>query len=148
MVTKNGILVLDLYDKLLGFLIKKGNKKKAKLIVNRAFFLVSNKTGYSMAFLLFKLFSKLNVFVEAKKVSVRRRSHIVPFSLGLKRRSYLIIKWLIKAILENNDNISISDKMAKEIFLLIKTKKAKSLKFRNFNNTVALANRSNIHYRW
>ena len=122
MKNKNSILILNLYNKLLGFMIKKGNKNKAKSIIDKAFFLVSKKTGYSMAFLLFKLFSKLNVFVEAKTVSVRRRSHIVPFSLGLKRRSYLIIKWLIKAVLENKEKISISNKIAKEIFFLIKTK--------------------------
>ena len=145
---KNNIISLNLYNKLLGFLIKKGNKNRAKFIIDKAFFLVSRKTGYSMAFLLFKLFSKLNVFVEAKTVRIKRRSHIVPFSLGLKRRSYLIIKWLIKSVLENTKKISISNKIAREIFLLIKTKNSKALKLRNLNNTLALANRSNIHYRW
>lgn len=148
MKLKKKIFILNLYNKLLGFLIKKGKKNKAKYIIDKAFFLVSKKTGFSMSFLLLKLFSKLNVFVEAKTVRIRRRSHIVPFSLGLKRRSYLIIKWLTKSVLENNEKISMVKKLAKEIFMLIKTKNAKSLRFRNLNNTLALANRSNIHYRW
>ena len=148
MKLKKKIFILNLYNKLLGFLIKKGKKNKAKFIIDKAFFLVSKKTGFSMSFLLLKLFSKLNVFVEAKTVRIRRRSHIVPFSIGLKRRSYLIIKWLIKSVSENNEKISMVKKIAKEIFLLIKTKNAKSLRFRNLNNALALANRSNIHYRW
>jgi len=142
------ILILNLYNKLIGFLTKKGNKKRAKHIVNTAFLIVSKKTKHSISFILFKLFSKLNVFIEAKKIRIRRRFFIVPFSLSLQRRSYLIIKWLIKSVLENDKKISISLKLAKEIFLLIKTKNSKALGFKNLNNTQALTNRSNIHYRW
>ena len=139
---------MNLYNKLLGFLIKRGKKNKAKQVLNKAFFLVSEKTGHSMSYILFKVFLKLNVFVEAKTVRVKRRSHIVPFSLGLKRRSYLIIKWLIKSILENEKKITSSHKIAEEILCLINNSQSKAIKLRNLNNNLSLANRSNIHYRW
>jgi ribosomal protein S7 len=139
---------MNLYNKLLGFLIKKGKKNKAKQVLNKAFFLISEKTGYSMAYILFKVFLKLNVFVEAKTVRVKRRSHIVPFSLGLKRRSYLIMKWLIKSIVENQKKINSSHKIAEEILCLINNSQSKAIKLRNLNNNLSLANRSNIHYRW
>ena len=139
---------MNLYNKLLGFLIKRGKKNKAKQVLNKAFFLVSEKTGHSMAYILFKVFLKLNVFVEAKTVRVKRRSHIVPFSLGLKRRSYLIIKWLIKSILKNEKKITSSHKIAEEILCLINNSQSKAIKLRNMNNNLSLANRSNIHYRW
>ena len=58
MKLKKKIFILNLYNKLLGFLIKKGKKNKAKFIIDKAFFLVSKKTGFSMSFLLLKLFSK------------------------------------------------------------------------------------------
>ena len=137
-----------MYNKFLGFLIKKGNKKKAKQILNKAFLMVSKETGKSMAFLLFKLFLKLNIFVEAKNVRIKRRFHVVPFSLSLNRRSYLIIKWLIKAVSENKKKISFINKIAEEILLIINNGNSKALNFRNLNNKLALANRANIHFRW
>jgi ribosomal protein S7 len=85
-----------LYTKLLGFLIKKGKKKTAKTILDRAFLIISAKTGLSIGYILLKVFLNLNTFVEARTIRVKRSSYIVPFSLSLKRRSYLIIKWLIK----------------------------------------------------
>jgi len=141
-------LKINLYNKLLGFLIKKGNKIKAKKIIDSAFLEVSKKTGHSLSFLLFKLFFKLNIFVESKTIRVKRSSFIVPFSINLKRRSYLIIKWFMKIIVENKKKISISDKISEEIFLILKTPSSKVLKLRALNNMQALSNRSNIHFRW
>jgi ribosomal protein S7 len=141
-------LKINLYNKLLGFLIKKGNKIKAKKIIDDAFLEVSKKTGHSLSFLLFKLFFKLNIFVESKTIRVKRSSFIVPFSINLKRRSYLIIKWFMKIIVENKKKISISQKIAEEIFLILKTPSSKVLKLRSLNNMQALSNRSNIHFRW
>ena len=141
-------LKINLYNKLLGFLIKKGNKIKAKKIIDSAFLEVSKKTGHSLSFLLFKLFCKLNIFVESKTIRVKRSSFIVPFSISLKRRSYLIIKWFMKIIIENKKKISISQKIAEEIFLILKTPSSKVLKLRALNNMQALSNRSNIHFRW
>lgn len=141
-------LKINLYNKLLGFLIKKGNKIKAKKIIDNAFLQVSKKTGHSLSFLLFKLFFKLNIFVESKIIKVKRSSFIVPFSINLKRRSYLIIKWFMKIVLENKKKISVSEKIAEEIFLILKTPSSKVLKLRAVNNMQALSNRSNIHFRW
>ena len=148
MLKTQNSLKTNLYNKLLGFLIKKGNKLKAKKIIDTAFLQVSKKTGHSLSFLLFKLFYKLNIFVESKTIRVKRSSFIVPFSINLKRRSYLIIKWFMKVVLENKKKTSISEKIAEEIFLILKTPSSKVLKLRALNNTQALANRSNIHFRW
>jgi len=148
MLKTQNSLKTNLYNKLLGFLIKKGNKLKAKKIIDTAFLQVSKKTGHSLSFLLFKLFYKLNIFVESKTIRVKRSSFIVPFSINLKRRSYLIIKWFMKVVLENKKKTSISKKIAEEIFLILKTPSSKVLKLRTLNNTQALANRSNIHFRW
>ena len=78
------ILRKNLYSKLLGFFIKKGKKVKSKKILDNAFFLVSKKTGFSFCYILYTLFLKLNIFVEAKKVRIKRRSVVVPFSISLK----------------------------------------------------------------
>ena len=138
----------SLYHKFLGFLIKKGNKIKAKRILDTAFLQLSKRTGHSFSFLLFKLFSKLNIFVESKTIKNKRRSYQVPFSIDLDRRAYLTIKWLMKVTLENKKQVAIADKIAEEIYLILKTSSSKVLKLRSINTAQALANRSNIHFRW
>lgn len=138
----------NLYGKFLGFLIKKGNKISAKSILNQAFFRVSKKTGLSLSNILLRLFLKLNSFVEVKRVRVRRSSHLVPFSIRLKRRYYLTIKWLLQSIKDDTRKVSMSEKLFLEISNTIKKLPSRSVKLRNLNISQALANRSNIHYRW
>jgi len=138
----------NLYNNFLGFLIKKGNKIGAKNILTTAFLMVSKKTGYSLQTLILKVFLKLNSFVEVKRVRVKRSSHLVPFSIRLKRRSYLIIKWLMQAVKEDTRKVSMSEKLFVEISNTIKKSPSRSVKLRNFNISQALSNRSNIHYRW
>lgn len=139
---------INLYKKLLGFLIKKGNKVKAKKILDKTFFILSKKTKMAAPILLIKLFKILNVFVETKTISLRRRKQIVPFSIGLKRRSYLIIKWLMEAVKKNRQQIPIHEKIVIEILLVIKNSNSYALKMKNINNSQALSNRSNLHFRW
>lgn len=137
-----------LYNKLLGVLTKQGNKTAAVKIINSAFLKVSKSTTLSMNKILLKLFLKLNSFIEVKKVRVKRSFHLVPFQITLKRRSYLIIKWLMQVIKTDSRNISISDKLAFEIEHTLKSENSKLLSLQTLNTTLALANRSNIHYRW
>ena len=137
-----------LYNKLIGFITKKGKKTNSLKIVNEAFFKVSANTNLSMQKIVLKLFLKLNSFVEVKKVRVKRSFHLVPFQIPLKRRSYLIIKWLMQAIKSDKRNVTTVEKLAFEIEQTLKTETSKSLKLRNLNITTALANRSNLHYRW
>ena len=142
------ILRKNLYSKLLGFFIKKGKKVKSKKILDNAFFLVSKKTGVSFCYILYTLFLKLNIFVEAKKVRIKRRSVVVPFSISLKRRSYLVTKWLMQSVLQNEGRILTEIKLFEEILKVLTNSSSKSLKMKSLNNSQALANRSNIHYRW
>lgn len=138
-----------LYTKLLGFLIKKGNKKKAKNILDKAFLNISSKTGLSMNYLLIKVFLNLSTFVEARTVRIKRSSYIVPFSLSLKRRSYLIIKWLIVAALLNKKRLPFVKKLQQEVVLILKKhSSSQALKLKKLNNTKANSNRANIHFRW
>jgi len=138
-----------LYTKLLGFLIKKGKKKKAKTILDRAFLIISSKTGLSIGYILLKVFLNLNTFVEARTIRVKRSSYIVPFSLSLKRRSYLIIKWLITASLLNKKRIPFVNKIQQEVVLILKKHlSSQALKLKKINNNKANSNRANIHFRW
>jgi len=137
-----------LYHKLIGFIAKKGNKNSSLKIVNDAFFKVSTNTNLPMHIIVLQLFLKLNSFVEVKRVRVKRSFHLVPFQITLKRRSYLIVKWLMQAVKSDKRNIPTVAKLAFEIEQTLKTDSSKSLKLRNLNLTTALSNRSNLHYRW
>ena len=85
----------NLYYKLLGVLTKKGNKNAAKNILDKTFLKLSLKTNTNLQKLFLQIFIKLNSFVEVKNVRVRRASHMVPFSINLKRRSYLILLMVV-----------------------------------------------------
>jgi ribosomal protein S7 len=140
----------SLYLIFLGFLIKKGNIKSAKKILNKALQLVLLKIKISKELLLLKLFKELNCFVELKKIRIKRRFVLVPFAANFKRRTYLVTKWLIEAILKKkNLQKSLAEKLAIELQLLYQTPLlAYSYKLKMLNIKKALSNRSNIHYRW
>ena len=139
---------INLYNKILGFLIKKGKKVKSLNLLNSALSKICNITKKPIHYLLTKLFIFLNVFVETKTVRIRRSVHIVPFPLNLKRRRYLILKWLFFVVNRNKEKISFSEKFIKEILFILKKKKSEVFKLHSSNNSKALLNRSNIHYRW
>jgi small subunit ribosomal protein S7 len=138
----------NLYNKVINFFTKKGNKVKATNLVNSAFDKVSKSTGLSFNAILTKLYLKLNSFVEIKKIKVRRGFHLVPFPISHKRSTYLMIKWLLQAIKNDNRKVPVSDKLFLEINQTISSSSSKSLDIKNSNITQVLANRSNIHFRW
>jgi small subunit ribosomal protein S7 len=138
----------NLYNKIINFFTKKGNKVKATNLVNSAFDKISKSTGLSFNEILTKLYLKLNSFVEIKKIKVRRGFHLVPFPISHKRSTYLMIKWLLQAIKNDNRKVPVSDKLFLEINQTISSSSSKSLDIKNSNITQVLANRSNIHFRW
>jgi len=109
-----------LYKKFLGFLIKEGNKTGAKYILDKTFIIVSKSTGKPAHVSMLKLFLILNSFVEVKKVRIGRRSLLVPFSVNLKRRAYLIVKWLMQSIKENKKNLLYPCVLQKKFYMFFK----------------------------
>ena len=137
-----------LYTNFLGYLTKKGNKISAQNILDNAFLKVSKVANLSTFSILTIIFIKLNVFVEVKKVRIKRSTHIVPFATSFKRKSYLIIKWIMESVSEDKRRVAMSEKLATEFLSILKNKLSKSLKKKNSNIIQALNNRSNIHFRW
>ena len=139
---------INLYKKILGFLVKKGKKSKTLNLLNLAFSKICNIIRRPLHYLLTKLFIILNIFVETKTIQTRRRLNVVPFPLTFKRRVYLIIKWIFFVVRKNKEKISFASKFIKEILFILKKKKSEVFKLKSLNNAKALLNRSNIHYRW
>ena len=142
-------LEIKLYNKLVGLLVRKGNKEKAIRFLNEAFYTIMQNTKLSFSFLVWKLFKTLKVRVEVRKIKIKGKIFLVPFKIGYNRQFCLIIKWVLKAILENKTKNSIVSKIIEEL-ISIYTKKIdnKMLKYREENYKQALLNRSNLHYRW
>ena len=137
------------YSRLLGFLNKKGMKSSAKFILDSAILLVSKRLKRSRYIILLRLFFKLNTFVESRKLRIKKSTYIVPFAISLKRRLYLATKWLILSVNQNTRQISLIEKLADEMLRVLKKDSySKSKKQKQLNNSQALANRSNIHFRW
>lgn len=141
-------LHISFYNLILGFFIKKGNKSKAKALLDNTFLIVQKKTKKPLSFLLNILFFKLGTVIEVKKVSIGKRTHYIPIVIGPKRRIYLIIKWLKQAISLDKRKVSVSVKLADEILKVLSNKPCHSLNTRNENLKLASSNRSNIYYRW
>jgi len=55
---------------------------------------------------------------------------------------------LMQSILQNDARVSTELKLFEEILNVLNNTSSKALKMKIFNNSQALANRSNIHYRW
>ena len=139
---------INLQKKIRSFLIKKGKKNKITKVLNFSFFKLCKLSGKPLGYMLSKFFSSLNIFVETKTIKVRRRRYVVPFPLTLRRRVYLISKWLVLILRKNRNRIPFCKKLMSEIFFVLQNKKSEILKLKNTNNSRALSNRSNLHYRW
>ena len=142
-------ITLNLYKKLVGFLTKKGHQIKAKKIINKIFFLLSKLTKAKFSFLVYFLFERLKIFVEARSLRIRRRTYVVPFILTYERQIYFAAKFLFKAIKRNKTKCSIIDKFIKEILLVYKASKTSmAYCLAKINDRLLLKNRSNSHFRW
>jgi len=137
----------NLYTYFLCMLIKKGKKNNALKILN--FFLYSLYRIYSkpIFMLLNKLFLCLNTFVETKIIRKRKRKYVVPFLINLKRRLFLITHWIL-FVIKKEKYKTFSERLIKEVSLLLKGVSSASFNLKKINNSKALQNRSNMHYRW
>jgi ribosomal protein S7 len=130
------------------FITKKGNKILAQKIIFSALIKASKKTNLSCEFLLLNSFKRLHSAIEVKEVKRKRKFLNIPFFIGENRQKYLSIKWFFNGVKLNKNAIRYSDKICLELIsILFKYNQAKSVILKNKNLKLAIANRSNIHYR-
>ena len=137
-----------LYTKFLGFIIKKGNITSAKKILNSTLLIVSKRLKIFIHKVVLYIFKKLNCFIETRRIKIKRGSHTIPFSINFRRRTYLIVMWVIQAIKADKRKCSKSKKLSSEFIKILRGINSISLKIKENNKKQALLNRSNIHYRW
>lgn len=149
-INKTALVSLEtkIYNKLLGVLIKAGYKNNAAKLLNFSLFLISKKSKCSFSYIVWQIFTKSFTRIEVRNVSIKGRSVMVPFIINKTRRIYLATKWLLKAIKESKKKGPIVNVIVEEILALILNKKSKVLEYKEKNYKAALANKSNLHYRW
>lgn len=138
----------NFFNKFVGLLSRKGCKSKAKKIVIKTFAKLHNTLKTPLSLLLIRVWKRLDVFVEARKVRIRRNFHWVPFMVSVHRRILLALKWILMSALVNKKKLPLSLKLYNEILLIENGGESEALNLRNQNNVSAQANRSNMHYRW
>jgi len=137
------------YNKLLNFLIKKGKKNNAKSILNAFAIKIRKVYRGPLSALFTELFSKLSTSVETKRIKMRRNKFVVPFLIKPNRRTYLAIKWFVISAKKNTRKIPMEDKLIGEIVsTLKKNAKSYSIELKKQNESQAVFNKSNLHFRW
>ncbi len=137
-----------LYTSFVGCLTKNGKKGIAKRIVDDAFTSAARATKLPAQVVMLETFKRLNTLVEVKSVKIGAETHVIPFSVGYKRRSYLVVKWLMQAVDGDKRKVPTSEKLSLELINTIKGKTSRSLQAKEQNTQAALSNRANIHFRW
>lgn len=138
----------SLYFRFLGFLNKNGKYISASKILKDSLEVVSLYTKYTVEKIFIIIFSKLNTFVETKKITSRKRVHFVPFPITYVRRSYLVMHWLFDVIKQDIRKIPTSEKLASEFLKILNSSTSKTERLKKKNLISSFKNRSNIHYRW
>jgi len=144
----SAFIMKSFFIKLQGLLLKRGKKTISSKILKTGLLLCSNKMGLSTSLILFKLYNKLKLSTELKKIKIRRSVHFVTFPMTLKRKLYLISSWLIFTSKKNKIKKPLYYKLAAEIAKILKKKKSHSLKKKNYFVYKSVQFRSNNHFRW
>jgi len=137
----------SIYSRFLGSLTKKGSKINAKRILDSSLIKAYKKTKIAPFTIVHKTFSRLNLFLEIKRIKIRKNLHLVPFPLTSKRQNFLKIKWLLEVVKEDARKLSFSEKLSDEISNILLNKRSKVLSKRRLANKEIISNRSNIHFR-
>lgn len=138
-----------LYTSLINNFTLNGKKKLAKNIIDTTLSSLCKNLGVSIIKLLFKLFLKLDNFVEIKQVKIKRRTYTIPFAIKYNRRVYLIIKKIKIATELIHRKTAFSENLKLELYNILKmSNNSKAFKLLKDNQAQSKTSRSNIHFRW
>jgi len=138
----------DFYNKLTGYLIKKGKKKSIQKTLNKSFFSLCKIFNYKPSFLLLKIFLLLETYIEAKTFKKRRKILVIPFPLKTRRRLHLVLKWYISSIFNCTSKTSLFNKIVKVTSSILLKKRSKAFALQKTNYKLSVFNRANMHFRW
>lgn len=141
---------LNLYILFLNIIFKNGKKQ----IINLFFSTVLKKIIFlkkiNINFIFIKLFKKLNIRVEIRKIRHRKRTTIIPFYITYKRKFSLIFRWFINLIKESSKKFKVSFfyQFFYDVLNILYNNYSSVIKNISANNSLAFKFRSNANYRW
>lgn len=138
----------NVHTKLVGCLTKNGKKTKAKSSVSKSLQKVCKSLNVISIDIIKKFADVLGTVVELRTVRMRKNVFIVPVPVNSNRRNYLIVKKIIKTVLENKSHVDLEQKLVQEIISIMRNKNSKSIAERKNIVIEAVKNKSNLHYRW
>lgn len=142
------ITKINLYNKFIGFLLKKGKINKSIKILKTVLFHLSSIYKNSCYYILSFIFHKLQSNIEARMVLVHRKKYLVPILINSSRSVHLGLRWLINTTRKNFFKAPFWKKLLKEILFILQNKKSKVLDLKYSNVNRILSNSSNLHFRW
>jgi len=136
--------------KLIGFLIKNGNKTAALLIFNKICNKISQTVPViSLTYFFSLFFLKLNTNIEIRKVSFRRRIHFIPTPIKSSRKMFVIFQWIKQVLNSNKQNISFYNKFYNELISVVFAETTSPImKLKLDNELKAYQYKSKAHFRW
>lgn len=136
--------------KLIGFLIKNGNKSASLAVFNKICTKIStNLPNISLSYFFSLFFLKLNTNIEIRKVSFRRRDHFIPIPIKNARKTFVIFKWIKQVISSNNQNIAFYNKLYNELLAVVFLETSSAIvKLKLENELKAYQYKSKAHFRW
>lgn len=138
-----------LYNSFVNNFVLGGKKKLAKNIIDNTFLNLSKNLRVSIVQLLFRVYLKLDCFVEIKHVKIKRRKYTIPFAVNYSRRIYLIIKKIKNSTKSDKRRINFSEKLKIELYNIINFQSSsKAIKSSKAQQALVKSSRSNIHFRW
>jgi ribosomal protein S7 len=142
------LIIKMFYKKLEGLLLKKGKKTVSSSILKNAILLSAKKLNVPTYVILCKLYNKLKLSTELKKLKIRRSTHFVTFPMTLKRKLYFISSWLISSAKRLSSKKTLDYKISSEIIKILNKKKSNPLKKKTYFISKVIQFRSNNHFRW
>jgi small subunit ribosomal protein S7 len=134
-------------DKVLGYLIKKGQKSVAEKIFYNVLYTLRKKTNSYPLKVLYRVLKNVRPVVDVKTIKKSGRKLEVPKILGVSRRFFLATNWLIKSSESHKEYNRFNDKFLSEIL--------NSIKFKSASNTLkkslmlrVIKSRINQRYRY
>lgn len=136
--------------KLIGFLIKNGNKTAALNIFNEVCKKISLTVPMiSLTYFFSLFFLKLNTNIEIRKVSFRRRVHYIPIPIKTSRKIFIIFQWIRQILNTNKQNISFYNKFYNELIAVVFSESTSPImKLKLDNELKAYQYKSKAHFRW
>jgi ribosomal protein S7 len=137
------------YSCFVGYLTKKGNKRKAKKIVDSSLLIVSREFNLPLRVVLTQVLKNVGCSIELKTIHIRKNISIVPISINQNRKYYLTVKKIVDSLKQDIQKKSLTEKLIAELTgILLLNSSNNSLKKTQIELTNAVSNKSNIHFRW